>query len=193
MRLRKIVLAGCCVLGGTVGWSTTAYAEGSVSPSTAAGPTTPVTVTWSGLAVNDVVFVMQCVKTDEDATFNQATDCSQATYQNFLTGPEGQGSGEFVMFGGDEPNGEPWGCGPLTSTPNRADVCFVRLTTGTVSNLNSEFIPVKFASDTQSSSGTPRLVLFTSSAIAAMVVAMYFIYRSNRTKRNYEPVWKESK
>ncbi len=182
MRLKLAVCTvGLAAVGGLVVGAPT-FAEGAVSPTSADGALTTVTVRWDGLPANETVIAMQCAKTNKDVTFNQAADCSQATYQNYVAGPEGSGSGEFVLFGGDEPNGENWGCGPLSTVPNRQDVCYVRLTTGTITNtVYNEFFSVDFVPQTASSGNGLRVGILASGVIV-LLGAGYFTYRKTRAR-----------
>ncbi len=147
MRFSRLIPLLALLGGGVMSSPTAANAVvgGSVSPTTASGAAPLVTVTWSGLPANDTVFMLQCWRTDADPEFNPQFDCSQSTYQNYPTGPTGAGSSPFTLFGGNDPNGENWGCGPLTTASVKASNCYVRLTTSTPSNgVDDQFFAVDF-------------------------------------------------
>ncbi len=156
MRLSRLI-PFIALLGGSLVGSpptATAAAGGSVSPTTATGPAPVVTVNWSGLPANDTVFLLQCWRNDTAVEFNAQFDCSQSTYQNYSTGAAGSGSNAFTLFGGNDPNGENWGCGPLATAATKAGVCYVRLTVGTPSNTtDDQFFAVDFGGGGGGSTG----------------------------------------
>lgn len=130
---------------------------------------------------------MQCVTTNEMPTFNQYADCSQATFQSYRAGANGSGSGEFVLFGGNDPNGEDWGCGPLATATRRVDTCYVRLTTGTITNTAyNEFFAIRFAGESSSvsstSSGPSRAPVIVAAAVAVAALGAGALVLRRRTR-----------
>ena len=186
MRFTRIaaIVGATLVFGGL---ATTALAAGSISPNVidATAGSSNVTVNWSGIVIPaglaNVVFIQQCYKNDA-GVFNQLTDCSQATGINPPVGATGSGSSPFLLFNGDDPNGQPWGCGPLTTagnpkgTLNGVDTCFVRLAPGNESNTaTDEFYPFTFGPPQGQVPEVPLNILLPGSAAlvlgASLVIA----------------------
>jgi hypothetical protein len=191
MRLsRTAAVVGTTLLIG--GLAATASAAGNISPNVidATQPSSTITVNWSGITIpaglSNVVFIDQCYKNDA-GVFNPATDCSQATGIN----PDfagGTGSATYTVFNGDDPNGTPFGCGPLTTagtakgTANGVDTCWVRLSPGNQSNTaTDEFYPFTFGPPAGNVPEVPLNVLLPTSA-AAVLGASLLIARRRQMK-----------
>jgi hypothetical protein len=145
----KAVVGTALLVGGLAG---TAQAAGSLSKTVINPAGETITVSYSGLNPADgVVFVQQCRK-DGNApgvVFDQLIDCSQATGLNPSISPAGDGSTEFALFAGIEPNLEEWSCGNTTfpGIPNEAQ-CYVRLAPGVNTNVSTdEFYAFTYGTD----------------------------------------------
>lgn len=177
---RTAAIAGVAIVAG--GFGSAAMAAGSLSTSTVSPAGGNITVSWSGLPINSTVYIEQCNR-DGNAPgviFTPLSDCSQATGLNPSTGPTGSGSQVFSVFGGDDPNESGWGCGPNT-TGLKYDTCYVRLATGTASNVASdEFYPITFnATPDPVVPEVPVNVLLPLSA-AAVLGGGYYITRKRK-------------
>jgi hypothetical protein len=143
---RTAAVAGAALLIGGLG--TTAFAAGTLTPSSASptAASTNLTVSWSGLVrpvgSSNAVFIQQCRATDAKATFNVQDDCSAATGINPAFSESG--SAVFNVFNGDDPNLGEWGCGPLTTpgipktTVAGVDTCYVRMAPGSQANTTGD-------------------------------------------------------
>ena len=135
------------------------------------------------MPANDTLLVSQCVKSDADPTFDQALDCSQATYQTFLTGPDGSGSGTFRLFGGDEPNDQPWGCGHLSTIQPAPSTCYVRFSIGTITDTaNDRFFSVSFGPPHRERSSLTHVALGAGAAAVVVVPTGGLLVRSRRRR-----------
>ncbi len=130
MRFTKAAaVAGAALMIGGLGSS--ASAAGNLSKTTILPAGESVTVTLSGQIPGTYSFIQQCWKNDTSPTFNQLTDCSQATGDQVLPDASGNATKSFFLFGGDEPNDAGWGCGPNTSAGlQKATTCYVRIAKG---------------------------------------------------------------
>ncbi|CAB4543068.1 unannotated protein [freshwater metagenome] len=104
--------------------------------------TANVTVNWTGLAANTLVFVDVCKKSITDASFDVASDCG--AYSGITPNGNGSGTNSAVLevFRGQDPAGESWGCFAAGDTApagvTKYTTCYVRVTDNSVLNNDSD-------------------------------------------------------
>lgn len=111
-------------------------------PVTANQAVASVTVNWTGLAPNKLVFVDICKKTISDASFNVSDDCGQFSGLTPNGTASGSGTVQLPVFRGQDPAGEAWGCyAPGDTAPagvTKYTTCYVRVTDDVVLNTDSD-------------------------------------------------------
>lgn len=150
---------------------------------------TPLQVSGSGVAPNDIIFISQCFKTVADPTFDPALDCDPGSQGNFTVAP---GATSFSVvyrgtFRGDSVSDYSFACAePGFASPNGYPVlntCFVRITVGSPGNTDNDTeVPVTF------SAGGPGPVIPEAPYAAllplgalAVLGGGYFVLRNRRS------------
>ena len=99
----------------------------------------------TGFTGNATLFIDQC-RVNDSGVFNFISDCNQSTGLTDVTSPSGAASDPFTVFSGDDPNGNPWGCGPKTSAGyTKYNTCYIRLVAGNQQDTaNDVFLPITY-------------------------------------------------
>jgi hypothetical protein len=122
-----------------LGAAGTAFGAVSIQPSSGITDGQFITVSWSGYNPNEIVFINQCRKPQDDPTFDYVNDCSQGTGANPSSAADGSGSVQFQVFVGSEPvNGE-WACGADTVGGSIVySTCYIRTSPGAAAGLSRD-------------------------------------------------------
>jgi hypothetical protein len=191
MRLsRTATVVGAALLIGGLG-VTAASAAGALSDTVIDPAGENITVTWSGLTnppgTNAVLFIQQCYRTGTDPLFTTSGSCSGAVGEN---PPISAGTQSFDVFGGDDPNGFPWGCGPNTTpgftkgSVSGTDTCWIRLAPGSTSNVDGdEFLPFTFGSTPPAEVPEVPLNVLLPASAAAVLGAGILVARKRQVRR----------
>jgi hypothetical protein len=122
-----------------VGASGAAFGAVTIAPNSGVTDGQFVTVTWSGYNPNEIVFINQCRKAQDDPTFNFINDCSQGTGANPSSDASGAGSAQFQIFVGSEPVNGDWACGVDTVGGSVvSNVCYVRTAPGAIAGTSRD-------------------------------------------------------
>ena len=145
----KSLLGMLLALGVAAAVSAPAGAASSVSVLPNPYPVAPnqvdnleVTVNWTGLAPNKLVFIDVCKKSISDSSFNAFDDCGQISGITPNGTATGAGTVQLPVFRGQDPAGEAWGCyAPGDVAPagiTKYTTCYVRVTDDVVTNTDSD-------------------------------------------------------
>lgn len=187
MRLKRsaTVVGSMLLVGGfgTAAFATAGSLSTSIIPANGNTAQRTITVNFSDVPVNEIVFIQQC-KANDSGPFNNGNDCSGATGINPQANASGAGSAQFLIFSGDDPNESGWSCGPgSTAIPSSGTVyntCYVRITPTVQTNTDTDkFLPITFSTGSPAVPEVPLNILLPLSA-AAVLGGGYIVTRKRK-------------
>jgi hypothetical protein len=146
----------------------------------------PITITYSGMPVNQRIFFIVCDKDPSDPTFQWSLECTTTTEHSINPVANTTGSGTFAMsiFHGPEQSGDLlWGCFAPGETPPSgytAAPCYIRVTPDQeTNNALSQSSPIHFTLQGTPVPESPLVILLP--IVAGMVLIGAFVINRRRS------------
>jgi len=158
-----------------------AFGAATVNPSSGLTNGSVVNINWSGFNPNEIVFINECWKAQDDPTFDPIGSCSPVNSINPSSDATGAGSTSFTIWAGLDPNVGEDSCGfhdpnELTFHPT----CYVRLSPGALLGTSrDESYAITFQQAEVPEA--PYTVLLPLGALAVLGGA-YFVVRNRHRK-----------
>jgi hypothetical protein len=182
-KLARKVATGVAAAAGVVALAggAPAFGAATVTPNSGLTNGSVVTINWSGFNPNEIVFINECWKAQDDPTFDPFASCSPVNSLNPSSAPDGSGTTQFTIWAGLDPNVGEDSCG--FHDPNELafhDTCYIRLAPGAqAGTARDETYAITF--QTTQVPEAPYTVLLPLGAVAVLGGA-YFVVR-NRSRK----------